>query len=399
MSEPTFDPGVQLKAILEGRVPAASLDPAPNPDPAPAPVTEPVVTGTPAPAPAPAPAVLPPAGSEILGVPEDVRPTSTPAPADEPHPDDPPELADNPKARSAWTVLKQGLKAAEAKARQYDNEKKLLAQQLEQAKAQKPPDMTELAALKDQVQEYENKLSQVALEQSRAFKDRYDNQIAQKQSWAAAVLMKLNKPEAEAKLLAERLANPENTAEDIQSMLGSELPVVQATLSQYAWDTMAIKQQREQALKDWKATQATLSDQDQRYSVAERSKAVVDGTSQALSQLVQEQSWAFMESAANPAWNQQRETLIQQARYALRENKPNEIVKLVMEGVSAKVYRQMAERADAKARELQAELNKIVGLRPGVGGNGSALPLNTPPADPKKPVNADEWLRKNVTGR
>jgi len=303
-------------------------------------------------------------------------------------------VSSNPKARSAWAIIKKELKESKELLEREAAERKRLSEELKVAKAQKPPDMTELAALKTQVEDYEAQLARVSLEHSRAFKARYDEPLKTKKNWAATVLEKNVKLDKEAAVkLAEQLSNPNNTTDDIQNLLGEFPPVVQSTLATYAFDAIDLQNQRKQAISDWRATQSVLADQDQRLSAAELSKVIVEGTSQAVDRLGREQSWIFLESQGNAEWNKQRDSIIGAARHILREARPEEVTKYVLEGVAAARYRSMAEAEHQRANALQAELAGYISLRPGVGGGAVVEDPTPPPAAPvKKPVNPDAWL-------
>ena len=207
-----------------------------------APTRPQVLVGQP---PAPAAAEPAPAIPEGLpGIPADVmaRPAAPGAADANDLKDAPPSVQNDARAAATWKTIKQAARAAEAKAVALEAEKKQLSDALELAKVEKVPDITELADMKKQLDDAEAKLSQVSLEHSRAFRSRYDDQILSKKSAMASILTRVGQSDADAKALAEKLASPSTTVDDVQELLGGLPQVVQATLGQSAFDVQSIQQ-------------------------------------------------------------------------------------------------------------------------------------------------------------
>ena len=352
------------------------------------------------PAPAPA-AALPPANAPIEGVPTDVMPAPPAVPDASDLEGAPAEVKTNEKARSAWTGIKRDNKTLQATVTSRDQEIARLKADLEAAKTIKPAEMEEFAALKHTVEEQEATLQRVSLENSAAFKARYDNKVRRQQEWISGLLQRAGQPEPEAKALAAKLTDPATGVNEIDNLLSgvTNSQSLMGQLANSAFQAVQIQQQRAQALADAKATSAVLQEEQSRTSVAELSKVIVEGTAKMVPRLVAERSWAYAESQ-DPQWNTQRDQLVAAARLVLRENKPDEIIKHVMEGQAAAVYRRVAESENARANALQAELDKRMRSRPRVGAGAIDEPVvDTPPAVPPKPMDLDARLAQHLKQR
>lgn len=325
----------------------------------------------------------------LMRPPADVRAAKPPVEDLTLDPDAPKEVqAKDPKAVNAWTKIKRREKELE----------RMLAEKeaaLAEAGKAKPPELEELAALKKQVDEYEEKIGKLSIVESKAFKDRYDTKLNQNFSRGVGILMKqAGKAQEDAVRIMRELVKPGVTQDQFQDLLGDLVPAVQGMVGQTVYDFHDTVSQREQAINEWKSTRAALEEGDQRASMADLSKLLVEGTDAAAKQLASEQSWLYIESKEDPKWNQQREQLVSAARHILREGKQDEIVKYVMEGVAAARYRSFAEAESRRADKLQDELSRRLGVRPKVGG--AADVQSAPAAKPAGSTDFESWAAQNA---
>lgn len=406
-------------AILEGR-PDPTVQASPSVPPPPAAPAAPAAPVPPAAQPVLTVKVAPPDPAGAFRVPSDVRsmasePEYTPEsfepetpgvsepPTDsgrvEDDPDAPPEVKTNPKAASAWAKGKQH-------ERQLEQEKKQLAlraQQLEAALKEEREKknleaQTEVEQLRKQVQEYEDRVGQLDIAQTKSFRERYDTVMERLHAKNVSLLARTGMPEAEANDLATKLIATRGDIAQIQSLVSQESPMVQSALLQNTQELLDTAQQRQQALASWRDTRAALQAQSERSSTAETTQTIVEATTKASKDLVLENSWLFAESQENQEWNQRRDELIRQARHVLREGRPADVAKMVLEGAAATWYRRWGEHEHARAEKLAAELQARVGSLPGLGVSTVAEAAGGTANAPAKPrsENPDKWLDENL---
>lgn len=319
------------------------------------------------------------------GVPADVMSKVTPAPAAAPAapatpaapapldidkiPDTPPEAGATEKSVVTWKALK-----AEAKrARQLEQEMAALK------KAPPPPEVEEVAALKQQLTELENKVGQYDLTATRAFQQRYDVPLNQMYQRGLQLLVRSGKSPEDAQKVLQNAYKGGLTQEAIESALADETPMVQGALFTLFTDVGTVLQQRQAAIQDWQATQAALKESEERGVVASTAENIVKDTSEAIEELRKEGNWLFMESETDQAWNQKVHDRIRAVHGVLKTAKPAEMVKYVADGLTARTLRQLYQAERERNAKLVAELNKRTGVRPDLGG--SISPAGARPAD------------------
>lgn len=330
-------------------------------EPAPAPATPPLEADifTPPPA-SPTPPTRRAAPVAVREPPADVQPALEQSAAPEPGAAPevvPPEVGKNPQANHAWETLRKEAKRA-----------KELEAELLTLKQTKRPELEELAALKTQVQEYEAKIGQIDLRESKQFKTSYDDRLRGMFERGVHLATRAGVEPAQAVQLMQNLVEDGKTVDDVQAAL-SELPLpVQGSLFNMVTDFSDLRTEREKALTEWQETKARMTDTEQRSSIADMSKQIVGDTNSAIEQLRAEDNFLFMESQTDQAWNGEVQDRIRAVRAILRDSPREELVKYVADGVTAPQYRSLYQKSLAKIEKLQAELNARVGLRPDVTG-------------------------------
>lgn len=390
-ADPTFSDGVAafMQANpLDGTAPKA---PAQAPAAAQAPVA-PAASAAPAAAPAPAPAQAP-ADAPVAPSPN-LRPgfsvqelidasRSTPvAPSPvedapdgpEADPDAPAEAQKDGPARNAWTKIK--------------GENKTLRTQLETLKRQyeevaakpavDPAIAAEVERLRQQTQEYENTIGQLEITRSKAFQQRYDAKIMNLRTKAVQRIAEASdrSPEDAASML--RALEQAKTPQEARELVAGEPSIVQGTAFQAYLEIREAFGERQRAIEDWRNTRPTIETEAERESDSERLRRIVDATATALPVLVAppdkggENSWIYMDQPEDVEWTARRQGLLSAARAILRDNRPGEVEKMVLEGVAAKVYREFGESQYARVKELEASLARRNKATPRVNGGGSS---------------------------
>ena len=338
-------------------------------------------------------AVETPAAEEESLVPGDVLPepeaevVQPPPPAPpEQEEQEPPELADNPKARNAWTKSKQERK-------QLKSEIETLKAQLEEARKTPPVAPAEIEELRKAAAEkaqLEERLGKLDISQSVEFRKQYDLPINTVYQKTLAALIQAGKRPDDAKALIGKIIKPGNDASTIQDLVMDEAPMLQGVLYQNGLEMIELQKRRAGAVQNWKATKSQLREEEQRSAQAALQTQMEGAVSTAIDTLRTEGSWAFKVSATNQKWNAEVEQRVEVAKGILKSAPPEVLAKYVADGVAAKAYREYGVALAAQNRKLRAELTMLTGSRPGL----SSRRPDTPPP-PKKlvgPVKPETYL-------
>lgn len=390
------DPNMLIKpreAVGRTPPPAAAAGPQPA-EPAPAPQADPglknlvagVMNNLRAPQPAPrTPRQAPPAPAADVPpvqtpaapvVPDSVLPPAEPAaPGD--IPDAPPDSHDA-KATYTWGQLRKAAKESEAAAAAAKAEAEAKALEL-----QKTSEV--LAKLQRERDAAQEQLEKTDLLNSPTFHERYEGKInAATQELIANLSQVLETPE-QASLLADKLLK--SSQKEFVEVL-NKLPAVFQPLAFSARTTVAkTLQDREAAIKDWKATRAALAEQsakDQRIKLA---TDVERGAAMAAENLVKNGNF-LLQKTGDPAWDAQADAIVANAKMTLAQPRSQQdIVDLVLEGASAAKTRELliAERQRVKQLELQL---KSLGTPPASTVRPAPAPAPVTPPAPRTPPSA-----------
>lgn len=321
-------------------------------------------------------------------IPESVLAASRPAPeveeSGEAEEDEvtPPEVANNPKAAHAWQELK-------AERKRLRDELKAAKDALTTAKSV-PPE--EVASLKQKLEEYENQIGQYDLTATTAFRKRYDEPINQAIRKGESILMRTGMTKEAAGELLNKLSNPNLTMEQIQDLIADEPMAIQGVLVTMNAEVAELSQQRQAALDSWRETRAAQQEQESRNLEIQLAQDIERGAQVALDQAVKEGNW-MLSRTDNPDWNRDVDHRINTVKGIIRSARPEELIKWVMEGVTAKPLREMLLQTHALAEQRKAELEGVVRGGPKLGSSGQPAP-----AAPKGKVVSIEQRVNEILG-
>jgi hypothetical protein len=373
-----------VSAIMSDETPA----PAAQPQPA-APAAEPAAPVKPTAQPRQAAAQQKP---DAPIMPEDVLPIVEEEPAasavesEENEPDTPPPGSDA-KANHAW---------AEAKRQRRELRDKVKALEAEVARMRESPlpEQEEVQQLRAQVSEYEAKLGQYDLAGTRVFQNKFDaplNALLQK---GASLLVRSGRDPEEAKTLmrslTESAGNGELDIQQVNSMLADQPFPVQGALLSIVTDFADTAKARAEALKTWKDTRAALTVQATRDQEVSLTEHIERDTGIATQQVLKEGNWMFARSKENQAWNEAVDQRLAAVKGIVRTAKTGDIIKWVMEGVTAKPTRDMFQAMRMENKKLKDELARLVQVTPRIGAGGDGRP--TVPETPAKPRDPGQML-------
>jgi len=365
----------------------------PKPDPVaeqppPAPVVEQPKPALVVEPPKPAPVAVQPTADEYHSpVPADVLKVKPPAPLEQASDDDdtpaPPEVARNERANHAWQARKAEIKDLKTQLKAKADDLAAKDAEIERLRTSQTPDLDEVMQLKNKIGEYESKLGQYDLSATEEFRQRFDGRMEGILQKGVSLLVRSGRDAGAAKSLMAKLVDSSLSMQQVQEAIADEPFALQGALVNLVADFGDISTERQEALSKWQETRAALNVQAKRENEIQLMENIERETQVAVDKVVQAGNWMFARSTDNAEWNQQVDERIKAVKGILRVGKPEELVQLVMEGITAKDSRDLFQAAHEKNQELTAKLQRLVQATPRMGGGGAA------PAEPgAQPVKA-----------
>jgi len=383
-----YDPDGMIADILgpgPGAIPATPAAPVVNEPAAPVTPATPAAPVVREPA-APQPRVL--IDDQGSAVPTDVLPKpAAPAPAVVDDSEDPmPEEVERggAKAKNAWTKTK-------AEKRELRNKVKELETQLAaRGEPQKPPEMQKLLDMQTQIAQYEQQLGELDLTRTKGFKARFDIPLERVDARIGAMLQRSGLQPADVKALSERLVA---TSVDEAQGLVSDLPVaVQGAVYTALMEREQLVSDRGEALKNWRDTRAAIEQTAAVDEDIQLARNIDKDTSAAVQKAVEAGNWMYNSTGGKvKEWDEAVQARTQAVRGILRSAPQEDLVRWVVEGVTAPPLRALYLKEKARADGLAAELAQRQNLRPGVRG-GAPAAVSTPAPEPGTGLDPKEFV-------
>jgi hypothetical protein len=382
----TADVGNQIIDILDNHGPSAADEPPAQEPPAQEPpAQEPPAQEPPAQEP---PAQEPPAPDEPMLVPEDVLGGDEPPPAPEPEeePPEPPNMDE--KARKSWEFQKKQRRELKAQV-------EALEQQLSVAKDTPVPDHEEMQQLRQQVQDYEQRIGQYDLAATTEFKNNFDAPLAAATDKMVQILVRQGRDPEDAKAVVARINRATETGKSdsdiIDEELGSEAYAVQSAALGHIAEYVGLQSRRQEALDHWQETRQAVDVKSKRDEDIALTENVEQDVAVALQQSLKAGNWMYARSNDNQEWNEgvaKREAAV---KGILRSAKPEELAMWVMEGVTAKDTRDLFLVAQKQLKEKTAQVQRLTAASPQIQGADGRAPAPTAPTAPR---DADAFTRE-----
>lgn len=376
-----WDPTESIRNVLDG-VPGQPPAEPPTPEPPAVPAEPPAPAAPPAvtrdePAADVSPDLLTSAVPEglIPGAAKPVTPVApvSAAPADDDEPDPEEIVRGSAKGKNAWSKIKAEKKQLSQKAKELEQKLKDAEARLSTADQAKPPEMQQLLELQKQVAEYEDRIGQLDITQSREFKTRYDYPIERSIKRGEAILQRAGLQQADASALMGKLLDAD--AATVSELIADQPLPVQGSLFSLVTDVAEMRSDRESAVKNWRETRPALKEAETRNNEIVLAQNIENDTSEAVQQALKEGNFMYTRGDHMPAdWNAAVDERILMIKGILRTSKAPEMVKWVAEGVTAKDLREMLAKEHARANQLAQELNARANLRPRLSGRDSSVP-------------------------
>jgi hypothetical protein len=326
---------------------------------------KPATDAEPAPAPKAPDTQVPPAVDKTLPFvpPQALGKKEDPKPEDSTVDDDyePPEVKGDTKAAHAWKSVKQERKQLRDKVKELES---ALAAKPKTEETRTPE---EVETLRKQVTELEQKLGEYDLSSTSSFKQQFEMPIKQVVKRGANILVRSGKSPEEANSLMVQITDPSKTMEQIQDLIADEPIAVQGALMTAVSEFSELAERRQEALQHWRDTKAALKDSETRETEVKLVQDVEQNTQVALQKVLEEGNWMYA-PGDNPEWNAQVQERVAAAKGILRSASREDLVKYVLEGITARPLRQMFEETYQLAEQRKAELDRLVGRQPGYRG-------------------------------
>jgi len=316
-----------------------------------------------------------------LGIPADVLGAKAVKPDTGGEIPDPPEVSKDPKAAHAWQAVKSENKELKAK----------LAE-IEAARAEGDPE--EVARLREQLSSYEEKLGQYDLTATKEFQQKFEAPTSHLRRRAVQLLQRGGKDEAAAEALVRKITDPGLSFDQVQDLLADEPLAVQGALVNIATELTDLEARKAEAVKNWKETRAALNVKQQRESEIRLAENIEQATQEAWQSAIKEGNFMLAPSQ-DAEWNKQVEQRVLAAKGIIRNAKPAELIKYVLEGITAAPLRQHLQQTYQVAEQRKAELEKVLGTSPKTGSGNS--PSGATPRD-AQPMTPEQKIRELFDG-
>jgi hypothetical protein len=382
--------GAEIKNLVdeflgpESEAPEAPETPAVAETPA-APET-PAVAETPE---APAVAETPPAPPQDSGIPEDVL-APPEAPTLDVDDDDGPPAGSDPKANEAWKRVKQERRELRDKVKSAEEEATRL-------RATQTPELEETMQLRAQVAEYETRIGQFDLSETRAFKNKYDAPMMEAFQKGVRVLVRQGRDPAEAEKLMRQLVDPVRSGafdqSELESHIADESFAVQGAITNNVLDYASLHDTRQAALDSWQETRAVTVEQENRDTEISLMENIEQDTASAVTAAVAEGNWMLAQSVDNQEWNEAVDARTMLVKGIVRSAERADLVKWVVEGVTAKETRELLLAERTRSVALKAENDRLTAATPLLGGAGDSrvtrlAPVSEQPRDAQAVIDA-----------
>jgi hypothetical protein len=276
----------------------------------------------------------------------------------------PTAIDNDPKARHAFAKVK-------AERKQMREENKRLREELDRLSKSQTPDLQEVLDLRKQIDSYETKLGQFDIASTRSFKERFDAPLNHAYKRCVSLLTMSGRDPETANSIVSKLTDAGMEPSAISDALADEPYALQGALLTLVNDYRDLQSTRQEAIEHWKETKAALGEQAVRDSEIKLMENIESDTGLAVAQALKEGNWMFGTSVSNEEWNKQVGTRVEAVKGIMRNAKRAELVKWVVEGITARPLRQMFLAAQKQNTALKAELDKMVTLSPKLGGASS----------------------------
>ena len=327
-----------------------------------------------------------PSTEESPELPDPLAPQPLPIKADETVPDHVVRKGD--KAIATWKQMRAELDAAEQRASDIERDRLLKDQELEELKKklETAPPEAKVKELETKLQDAEDYIGRLDLTQSKVFQEQYDAPLNELFGKVVRTFMKSGSDQQSAIDLARKVFRPGMSDPAKLEPILSEFPaVVTGAVSAILEDREILSSKRDEAIQNWRQSKEASDMEERRRTSTEVGQQLTRAADVAFEAVVKDGSWLF-KPGQDPKWNEGVEVRKNAALGYLRAGKPEDIARLVMEGIASPTYRKSYEQLKVRYDSVVAQLDAVTKGRPGLAQRASSSPVASPAAEgPKTP--------------
>lgn len=337
------------------------------------------------------------------GIPADVleQTGNTPEPPPEPEPterdavlkeiEEYDEVPKNDKAGAYWKALKSEVTA--------------LKTELEEARAsQNKADPDEVNKLKSEIDEmrnyYENEMGKRDITKTRAFYDKYDGKLNTILGRSVKTMMQHGGlSEEDAKAVAQRAFVM--NFQQRQRYLMDEVPELHSVIANMYLQADDIKTERQEAIENWRETQAALKETEVRTQKSQSVKQLDQTLSSVTEELANLGNEYYIKSKGTSPqsvqWNQAVDERLLGVKRILLEGDQTELARYVADGMTTRMTREAQSRLRQENSALKQEIQQLKAAKPKVNATRplAAQPRNN---ETEERMSVDDRLKAVVFG-
>ena len=273
-----------------------------------------------------------------------------------------------------WKQLRAELDSE--RQRREDIERDRVAKETElselQEKLKNVPQEGKYQELEAKVKEYEDRLGQMDITTSKVFKEQYDDPINAVFSKVVRTFMKSGQSQDQALASARSVFKPGmDSPEALERALPDASSVVIGAVSTILEDLGDLSRRREEALTNWRQTKEAASMEESRRTSSEIGAQLTRVAQSGFESATKDGSWLYKEGE-DEKWNAAVKARKDAAMGYLRAGKPEDLARLVAEGIVSPVYRKSYEQLKVAYDDLKAKYEGNVVRRPSLTGRAPA---------------------------
>ena len=295
-------------------------------------------------------------------------------------------------AIKTWKDLRAKVDESERRAADIERDRLLKEQELEELKKklESAPSAEEIEALKRQLQEKEDFIGQVDVTRSKVFQETYNRPLDELFAKTVRTLEKTGHDHDSSLALARKVFRPGmNDAQKLEQELPDEPATTIGSLMAILDDRDVFAQKRDEAIANWRQTAEASRLEEQRRTSTEIGQQLTRVAEQAFDAVSKDGSWLY-QRGQDPKWNEGVEARRNAAIGYIRAGKPEDLARLVFEGIASPVYRKGYEQLKAKYDELKGKYEAIANRgRPSLSGHAPA-PADVPSRVAQAPASVGQ---------
>lgn len=301
------------------------------------------------------------------------------------------ENQDPPKEHKAWAKVKHQLSEVE-------KENLSLKSRIEELQTT-TLSSEERVSYEDRIKELEEELGRENLTKSPAFKAEYDGKKEQNALRFKGLLQRElgYKPE-DAEQIYDK-ASGLGLREQV-NYLAQEAPELHGLLANILLENRTIDENKAQALTDWRAKQAALSESQQHTQKVQTARQLEETLNTVFAELADTGNVFFKPASGNSpkalTWNENLGLTKQAVKRVMLENKYPEVSRLVALGHTADKYKQLADSLAEENARLHKENKELIAAKPGV--RSAPIPPASTTAGGTKPRPVENIIGEALAG-